>query len=139
MTPSDPVSASPRRSWARIALVCALILSLLGNAVAVGAWLRLREARSELFGAETAGARLPNELRQELRSALRGEMRSLRPLFRDVVQAREAIVQAASARPYIRSDAEAAMDDFRASVDALLAEVQRIFLDQLDAKADAAP
>ena len=139
MTTPAPASTSPRRSWGRIALIGALILSLLGNAVAVGAWVRLREARTELFGPEAASARLPNDLRQDLRQALRGEMRSLRPLLRDVVQAREAIVAAASARPYVRSDAEAAMNDFRNGVDALLAEVQRIFLDQLDTKAAAGP
>ncbi|WP_170971981.1 periplasmic heavy metal sensor [Rhodobacter sp. SY28-1] len=139
MTTPAPASPSPRRSWGRIALICALVLSLLGNAVAVGAWIRIREARAELLGPEAAAARLPGELRQELRIALRGEMRSLRPLLRDVVQAREAIVSAAGARPYVRGDAERAMDDFRASVDALLTEVQRIFLDRLDAKAVAGP
>ncbi|MFM7333949.1 MAG: periplasmic heavy metal sensor [Tabrizicola sp.] len=120
-------------------LIFVLVLSLFGNAVAVGAWLRLREARTELFGPEAAAARLPTELRQELRTSLRGEMRSLRPLLRDVVQAREAIVVAAAARPYIRADAEAAMDGFRGSVDSLLREVQRVFLDLLDAKAAEGP
>ena len=139
MTTPANASTSTRRSWGRIALILALILSLLGNAVAVGAWVRLREARTELFGPEAAAARLPGDLRQDLRTALRGEMRNLRPLLRDVVRAREAIVAAASARPYLRNDAEAAMDDFRGSVDALLTEVQRVFLDQLDAKAAAKP
>jgi uncharacterized membrane protein len=139
MTTPVPVSPTPRRSWGRIALILALVLSLLGNAVAVGAWLRLREARAEILGAEAASARLPGELRQELRTALRGDMRSLRPLLRDLVQAREAIVSAAAARPYVREDAEAAMNDFRASVDALLVEVQRVFLDQLDRKAAEKP
>lgn len=139
MTTPAPPSPSPRRSWGRIALIGALILSLVGNAVTVGAWVRLRESRAELLGPDAAAARLPDELRQELRTALRGEIRNLRPLLRDVIQAREAIVAAASARPYIRSDAEAAMDDFRNGVDALLAEVQRVFLDQLEAKAAANP
>jgi uncharacterized membrane protein len=116
-------------------LICALILSLFGNAVALGSWVRLREARTELLGPDAAAARLPDSLRQDLRQALRGEMRSLRPLLRDVVQARQAIVEAAAARPYLRDDAEAAMNDFRGSVDALLSEVQRVFLAQLDAKA----
>ena len=133
-----PVSPLPatRRSWGRIALVTALVLSLFLNAVAVGAWLRLREARAELLGPEAAAARLPDDLRQDLRQALRAESRSIRPLLRDVVQARAAIVEAAKARPYLRSDAEAAMVRFRASLDTLLGEVQRVFLDQLDAKAD---
>ena len=133
-----PVSPLPatRRSWGRIALVTALVLSLFLNAVAVGAWLRLRDARAELLGPEAAAARLPDDLRQDLRQALRAESRSIRPLLRDVVQARAAIVEAAKARPYLRSDAEAAMVRFRASLDTLLGEVQRVFLDQLDAKAD---
>ena len=133
-----PVSPLPatRRSWGRIALVTALVLSLFLNAVAVGAWLRLRDARAELLGPEAAAARLPDDLRQDLRQALRAESRSIRPLLRDVVQARAAIVEAAKARPYVRSDAEAAMVRFRASLDSLLGEVQRVFLDQLDAKAD---
>lgn len=134
---TTPVSPPPatRRSWGRIALVAALVLSLFLNAVAVGALLRLREARDELLGPEAAAARLPDDLRQDLRTALRAEARSIRPLLRDVVQARAAIVAAANARPYVRSDAEAAMVKFRTSVDALLAEVQAVFLDQLDAKA----
>ncbi|MFN5996731.1 MAG: hypothetical protein ACK47C_10940 [Paracoccaceae bacterium] len=134
---TTPVSPPPatRRSWGRISLVAALVLSLFLNAVAVGALLRLREARDELLGPEAAAARLPDDLRQDLRTALRAEARSIRPLLRDTVQARAAIVAAANARPYVRSDAEAAMVKFRTSVDALLAEVQAVFLDQLDAKA----
>lgn len=134
-------SASPppalRRSWGRIALVTALVLSLFLNAVAVGAWLRFRDARADLLGPEAAAARLPDDLRQDLRRALRAEARSIRPLLRDVVRARAAIVAAANARPYVRSDTEAAMVSFRTSLDTLLADVQRVFLDQLDAKAES--
>jgi uncharacterized membrane protein len=132
-TPASPHPAS-RRSWGRIALVLALVLSLCLNAVVLGAWLRFREARADLLGPEAAAARLPDDLRQDLRSALRAEARSIRPLLRDVVQARAAIVAAANARPYVRSDAEAAMVSFRTSLDTLLASVQMVFLDQLDAK-----
>jgi uncharacterized membrane protein len=135
-TPISPLPA-PRRSWGRIALVSALVLSLFLNAIALGAWLRFREARVDLLGPEAAAARLPDDLRQDLRSALRAEARSIRPLLRDVVQARAAIVAAANARPYVRSDAEAAMVNFRTSLDTLLAEVQRVFLEQLDAKAES--
>lgn len=136
--PASPLRAT-RRSWGRIALVAALVLSLVLNAIAVGAWLRLREARADLLGPEAASARLPDDLRQDLRTALRGEARTIRPLLRDLVQARAAIVAAAKARPYVRSDAEAAMVRFRTSLDTLLAEVQRVFLDQLDAKAEREP
>jgi len=136
--PASPLRAT-RRSWGRIALVAALVLSLVLNAIAVGAWLRLREVRADLLGPEAASARLPDDLRRDLRTALRGEARTIRPLLRDLVQARAAIVAAAKARPYVRSDAEAAMVRFRTSLDTLLAEVQRVFLDQLDAKAEREP
>ena len=132
---TSPAPVTPRRSWGRIALVCALILSLVGNAVALGAWARLRDARADLLGPEPAAARLPDDLRQDLRQALRAELPRLRPLLRDLVQSRKAVVEAARARPYVRSDAEAAMTDFRADLDALMEEVQRVFLDRLDAKA----
>lgn len=136
---TTPSPTLPRRSWGRIALVCALILSLIGNAIALGAWARLREARSDLLGPEATAARLPEDLRQELRQALRAELPSLRPLLRNLVQSREAIVNAAEDRPYKRSEAEAAMDTFRSDVDALLVEVQQVLLGQLDARAAAPP
>lgn len=136
MTTPVPPPDAPRRSWGRIALVGALVLSLFLNAVALGAWARWNTARSDLLGPEAAAARLPDDLRSDLRQALRAESRSVRPLLRDVVQARAAIVAAAQAEPYDRAAAEAAMNNFRGSVDALLAEVQRVFLDQLDARTE---
>jgi uncharacterized membrane protein len=134
MSDTVPPPPAPRRSAGRIALVGALVLSLLLNALVIGAWVRLRDARADLLGPEAAAARLPDDLRQDLRRALRDEARTVRPLLRDVVKARAAIVAAATARPYDRGAAEAAMTDFRAATDALLSEVQRVFLDQLDAK-----
>jgi uncharacterized membrane protein len=126
-----------RRNWGRIALVTALVLSLFFNALAVGAWLRLRDARSEFLGPEAAAARLPDDMRRDLRKALRAEARSILPLLRAVVRARAAIVAAAEARPYDRAIADAAMTGFRGATDALLSEVQRVFLDQLDDRAAA--
>jgi uncharacterized membrane protein len=139
MSTPDPRPATPRRAWGRIALICALILSLFGNAVALGAWVRLREVRSDLLGSEAASTRLPEDLRQELRSALRSEIRSLRPFLQDLIQSRSAIVSAAKARPFVRAEAEAAMDEFRDDANALLIEVQRIFLDHLEKTAKDGP
>jgi uncharacterized membrane protein len=135
---ADPASPPPlsRRSWGRITLVVALVLSLFLNALAVGAWLRFRDVRADFLGPEGASARLPLDLRQELLDALRAEAPRIRPLLSKAVEARIAIVAAASARPYDRADAEAAMVDFRTSLDALLAEVQLVFLDRLDTRAN---
>lgn len=128
-------SPARRRSWGRIALVAALILSLLGNALAIGTLARLRVVRAEILGPEAASARLPEELRAELRDALRETPGQSLRLLRDVVAARAAIVAAAEADPYDRAAAEAAMTEFRRAVDALLTEVQAVFLDRLDARA----
>jgi uncharacterized membrane protein len=125
-------SPTPRRAWGRIALILALVLSLVGNALAIGAWVRFRTVQAELLGPEAAEARLPAELRQELRAALRANPREAMRLLREVVKARAAIVTATKADPYDRATAEAAMTDFRRAVDALLVEVQAVFLDRLD-------
>jgi uncharacterized membrane protein len=122
---------SPRRSWGRIALIVALILSLGGNALALGAWLRFREARIELLGPDATAGRLPDDLRAELRTALRANGRDLAPHLRAVAQARAAITAAAAANPYDPAAAEAAMDGFRSAVDDLLIAVQVVFLDHL--------
>jgi uncharacterized membrane protein len=139
MSAPDSLMTPPRRSWGRIALICALILSLFGNAVALGAWVRLREARSELFGSVAAGARLPDDLRAELRLALRAEAQSLRPFLQDLAQSRSGVVTAVTARPFMRADAAAAMDTFRDDASALLIEIQRIMLDHLEETAGKAP
>jgi uncharacterized membrane protein len=132
MTDHSGQTAKPRRSWGRIALVAALVLSLIGNAVAVGAWVRFREVRAEILGPGGEAALLPADLREEMRGALRAEARRLLPLLRDVVRARAATVAAATARPYDRATTEAAMEEFRRGVDDLLAEVQLVMLDRLD-------
>jgi uncharacterized membrane protein len=124
-----------RRSWGRIALIVALVLSLGGNALALGAWLRFREARAELLGPVASVGRLPDDLRAELRTALRAKARDLAPHLRALSQARAAITAAAQADPYDPAAAEAAMDEFRAAVDGLLVDVQTVFLDQLARKA----
>jgi uncharacterized membrane protein len=135
MTAPEIPPPAPRRSWGRIALVAAFALSLLCNSIALGAWLRWRDVRDDLLGPQAAAARLPDEMRQDLRRALRADMGTIRPLLRDVVEARAAVVAAATATPYDREVTETAMQDFRTKVDVLLIEVQRVFLDQLDAKA----
>lgn len=122
---------SPRRSWGRIALVAALVLSLGGNALALGAWLRFREARTELLGPDASAGRLPDDLRAELRTALRAHAPELAPHLRAIAEARAAITAAAKADPYDPIAAEAAMDGFRSAVDELLIEVQTVFLDHL--------
>jgi hypothetical protein len=122
----------PRRSWGRIALVAALVLSLMGNALALGAWARLRDMRTGIFGADVAQVALPADLRQDLIAALRTEASRLVPELRALAQTRRDLIAAATARPYDRVATQTTMDAFRNAVDALLLSVQPIVLDRLD-------
>ena len=126
----------PRRSWGRIALVVALALSLMGNALALGAWARLREMRAGIFGADVAQVALPADLRQDLINAIRSNARSLVPELQALSQTRRELIAAATARPYDRAATEMAMQAFRTAVDALLLAVQPIVLDRLDEVAE---
>mgnify|MGYP000883555681 FL=1 len=125
----------PRRAWGRITLIILLVLSLGGNALALGAWARFREARTALLGPDADAGRLPDALRADLRDALRDNAGTLAPHLRALSQARAAITAAAQADPYDPSAAEAAMTDFRRVVDDLLIAVQLVFLDHLSHRA----
>ena len=134
MSETTPVisAATPRRSWSRIVLIAVLALSLFGNAMALGAYLRLRELRESLVGRGTEAIALPEPMRQELRAALRERKTELEPALRDLALARRALIAAISAEPYDRATTEAAMTDFRADIDGLLSGAQVILLDYLD-------
>lgn len=133
MSPLPP-APPPRRSWGRIVLILALVLSLIGNALALGALYRLRETRTALLGPDVAASRLPDDLRRDLRRALRAEARDLMPLLREVGTARAAVVATLQARPFDPAAADAAMTRFRTATDALLAEAQTVILDRMEAR-----
>jgi uncharacterized membrane protein len=111
-----------------------LVLSLIGNALALGALKRLSDLRDDLIGPGADVARLPVALRSDLRDALRDERRRLAPFLREALQARRALVLAMTDSPHDRAATEAAMTRFRASLDRLLAEAQPVLLDRLDAR-----
>ncbi len=122
----------PRRSWGRIALIAALVLSLMGNALALGAWARLREMRAGIFGADVAQVALPADLRQDLIIGIRANADRLLLELEAVSKTRRYMIAAATAHPYDRATTEAAMNAFRNAIDALLLAVQPIVLDRLD-------
>lgn len=137
MTPVPPTPpAAPHRSWGRIVLIVVLVLSLMGNALALGALYRLREARSAFMGPEAAAARLPDDLRRDLRRALRAEGRELLPLLRQMGSARAAIIATLSADPFDRAAADAAMTRYRTALDALLDRAQVVVLDRMETRSN---
>ncbi|WP_172330205.1 periplasmic heavy metal sensor [Mangrovicoccus sp. HB161399] len=119
----------------RLVLVCVLVLSLLGNAVTLGAVLRFRSLQSELLGDAGTAAFYPPPVRRALRDALGAQRDSLMPLLHAAAEARAGVVAAGTAEPFDRAATEAAMASFRASVDALLEGAQHMVLDTLEAEA----
>ncbi len=126
---------TPRRNWGRIALISVLVLSLIGNAVALGAALRLRGLRNELLGPAHETAFYPREIRAALRAALAAHKATLLPELHELAALRAQIVAESMQRPFDRPRLEAEMAALRDKATALLAETQTILLDTLEAQA----
>lgn len=126
------MAETTKRNWGRMALIGVLAVSLLGNALSLGALARLRALRTDLLGPAAERALFPREIRADLREALAGHGATLRPALRDLVAARAAVVATGSARPFDRAATEAAMTEFRARLDQTLAQTQAVMLDALE-------
>lgn len=114
------------RTW----LVVALALSLLLNAAALGAGLRLWHFRQEVMG-DLGAPGMSRTMRRDLGAALAIHRAELAPALAEVQAARAAAVAAAEARPFDRAAAEAALTRLRAAVDALMLAAQGVVLDRL--------
>ncbi|WP_339107617.1 hypothetical protein [Thioclava sp. GXIMD4216] len=117
----------------RKVLICVLAVSLLGNALAIGAGLRLMSLRAQLTGPVGEAVIFPREIRRDLRDALAENRETLTPALQEVLKARARIVALGTAQPFDRAATEAAMGDFRRDLDALLDQLQPLVLDRLDA------
>ncbi|MBL3569329.1 hypothetical protein BV509_16560 [Rhodovulum sulfidophilum] len=128
-------------SAGRVALVAALALSLLGNAVALGGALKLQRVKTALLG-EAAAAQsvvFPAEIRRDLRRALEARRDRIDPALAAAVAARAEVVARGAAEPFDRAATEEAMRGFRRALDALLDLTQETVLDALGARASGAP
>lgn len=131
-----PSPARPRRrNLGRIALVAVLGLSLFGNALTLGALLRLDALRHDLLGPAAAEARYPLQTARALRRALIAHEDDLRPLFHATAEARARVVAAAAARPFDRRRVEAEMTTLRGTLDGLVRGIQAVVIDELQARA----
>lgn len=106
-------------------------ISLFLNAVALGFWLRLREAGT--FSGDWRS--LPAETRAEFRQALRAPNSELRQRLAALADARAALRAAAEARPYDRAAVEAAMIRVRRATTDLQIAAQEVMLRGFDAAA----
>lgn len=124
--------ATPR-NWGRIVLIGVLVVSLIGNAVAIGAALRLRALRNDLMGTEAV--QLPRETRAALRDAIKANRAELLPQLRALAQLRARIITDATTQPFDRAKLQAEMTELRTGIAALLVDTQAIVLDTLEAQA----
>jgi uncharacterized membrane protein len=120
----------------RILFWMVVAASLLANAVVLGLFLRAGEMRGILNGGGGGFANLPSEIRQEFRDVLRENRGTLRGPLRELGQARRAMFDAASARPYDRAAVEAAMERVRAASAAVQVAGQDLLLMAFDKAAE---
>ncbi|MGL5009388.1 MAG: periplasmic heavy metal sensor [Paracoccaceae bacterium] len=106
--------------------------SLLANAVVLGLFLRFGDMRGVINGGGGGFANLPSEIKQEFRDVLAENRRTLRVPLRELGQARRAMFDAASARPYDRAAVEAAMERVREASAAAQVAGQALLLEAFD-------
>ncbi|WP_095589953.1 periplasmic heavy metal sensor [Actibacterium ureilyticum] len=124
-----------KRDRGRMVLIGVLALSLMGNALTLGAVLKLRAVRTELIGPTAAAPVFPRAERRALRAALSARADDLRPRLRALVDARADVVRAGLARPFDRAAVDTAMDGFRTELDATVVLLQTVIGDSLQAQA----
>ncbi len=110
-----------------------LALSLLLNAAAIGAALRLHKLRQTLTGGDDS-LTLPPQIRADLRDAL-ANAPDLKTDLARLQAARQAAVAAATATPFDRAQTEAALTALRGDVATLMEHGQQVVLDTLSARA----
>jgi len=124
-----------RRNRGRLILVGVLAVSLLGNAVSLGAVLQFQRMRHSLLGPEAQAALFPRDYRRDFSAALKAHQPEIRQDLAQIVAARSKVVEMAQARPFDRASTEAAMAEFRDRIDGTLAHVQVILLDTMEKRA----
>jgi uncharacterized membrane protein len=117
--------------WKTTVLVVALAVSLLGNALAVGAGLQIWKVRQSILG-DGPAITLPRTERRALIRALVSHQDEMRPALTEVQTARRAAVEAVLARPYDAAQASAALDALRGALGELMREGQMVLLADLN-------
>lgn len=118
-----------KRLNGRLLMACILGLSLIGNAVAIGAVWRLQDLRQELTAGASDDAFFPKDWRRAIRDDLRDNADDLRPKLAALVAARAEVVRRATAEPFDPDALQTAMEGFRAELDTLVSATQSVIFD----------
>ncbi len=127
---------SLERNRGRLILMAVLALSLLGNALQIGAGLRLYRLRADLLGEQGFATVQEPEVRQALNAALADHKDEIKPALRAFLTARIAAMDTGSAQPFDLDATRAKMAETRVAMDLLLDRVQEALLDGLIAYAE---
>lgn len=125
------IAAIKRSDKGRIILVGVLAVSLLGNALSIGAVARFAQMRNAMLGPAGETALFPREVRQDLRDEILTRDGGLTPLLNDLAEARARVVTAGLAAPFDREALEAEMEVFRQEFDRTLEGIQSEVLEVL--------
>lgn len=142
MSSETPHTVPPVRKWLGPALLVSLVINLfLVAAIAAGAIRNMdRGGRDHAapmgLPHHIIARQLSGEEREKLKAVMRENRSELRPLFRDMRQARQALSEAIAADPYDPEAAKAAFAELRAGMDALATQSQDILV---QAFADLSP
>ena len=118
-----------RVAWGRLALIAVLAISLLANAVVVGAVVRVRQLRVAVMGdADLRSLSYPPEIRVALRHELMAQSETLGPAVQAAMAARAGVVATGTKVPFDRAAVEDEMAQFRAAFDRVFDLTQGIVL-----------
>lgn len=129
------MTAPVKRNRGRLVLIGVLALSLLGNAVTLGAVMQLRSVQADVLGPAADGALFARAERKHILAAIRANSDILRPQMHALAAARAEVVRAGTARPFDRAALDLAMVGFRTQLDQTTSSLQAVIADALEAAA----
>lgn len=135
MSSETPNTTRPVRKWLGPALLASLVINLfLVAAITVGMVRNMdRVARGPAsplgMPHHIVARQLSGEERERLKAAMMENRRELRPLLREIRQARQALGVAVGADPYDAEAVSAAFAEMRAGMDAMAAQSQDILVE----------
>jgi len=133
---SQAVLQKRRIAWGRVSLIAILCISLLGNAVVIGAVLRAHQLRVAVLGdMDMRTASYPPDIRKALRQDIMAHSDTLGPALQAAMAARAEVIATSTAEPFDRAATEAAMAAFRVKLDVVLDLTQGVVLGVMEERA----
>ncbi len=126
---AEAVTQKRRIAWGRVSLIAVMCVSLLSNAVVIGAVLRAQQLRVAVLGdMDMRTASYPPDIRKALRKGIMAHSDTLGPALQSAMAARADVIATSTTEPFDRAATQAAMAAFRVKLDAVLDLTQGVVL-----------